>query len=100
VTAETYTLSLHDALPICRMPIPAVHRGGRDTRRCQRHGRKPATDIVFSAERLICGAGLVFVFHEQTIAFHFLRLKIAAAVEARRSEEHTSELQSLRHLVC
>src|SRR5947199_4707951 len=53
-TTEIYTLSLHDALPICSI---------RD-RRKHRHQRRPAHGVM------------------------------------PRSEEHTSELQSLRHLVC
>src|SRR5262245_64332774 len=55
-TTEMYTLSLHDALPISRVPFgpgTLLHRRGR--------GRDRAPG---------------------------------------RSEEHTSELQSLRHLVC
>src|SRR5437899_9555944 len=57
-TTEIYTLSLHDALPISRLPA---------TRGCPRRrsarGFSPRTRLP-------------------------------------RSEEHTSELQSLRHLVC
>src|SRR5436305_9826501 len=64
-TTETYTLSLHDALPISRGPRwpgppaagSAPHRRGR--------GRPPGVRAW-----------------------------------ARRSEEHTSELQSRPHLVC
>src|SRR5205814_9685189 len=75
---ELYTLSLHDALPICVVGqfavalvlepvgrIAAVHNAGlrgRGFRRQRRHARE------------------------------------ASIVD--RSEEHTSELQSLRHLVC
>src|ERR1035441_11133705 len=54
-TTEIYTLSLHDALPIC----PARHR----------------TDSTLP----------------ESVAFE---------TRTGRSEEHTSELQSLRHLVC
>src|SRR5499426_2268792 len=57
-TTEIYTLSLHDALPICR----GAGAGGR--RELAAGSRVPR-----------CGSG-------------------------GRSEEHTSELQSLRHLVC
>src|SRR5436853_4099307 len=60
-STETYTLSLHDALPIFRARaqlVPAV-------RATREHGR--------------------------------LR---AGSPQRGRSEEHTSELQSLRHLVC
>src|SRR5204862_4194927 len=65
-----------------RMPIPAVHRSGRDTRRGLRHGSEATTDIVLSTKGLIGGAGLVFVFHEQTVAFYLVRLQVAAAGEA------------------
>src|ERR1035441_11089370 len=54
-TTEIYTLSLHDALPICSHPARA--------------GALPCRCIVMPTKR-------------------------------GRSEEHTSELQSLRHLVC
>src|SRR5215208_8510745 len=57
-TTETYTLSLHDALPIC------VRSGSRSTRSFRR-----ATSP-------------------------------SSAPPKRRSEEHTSELQSRGHLVC
>src|SRR2546430_4919880 len=56
-TTEIYTLSLHDALPICRRPTRSRGRSGR-----------PA-------------AG-------------------SAAARCRRSEEHTSELQSQSNIVC
>src|SRR5690349_22900723 len=60
-TTEIYTLSLHDALPICR------HARSR-------HGQAFAAGVSGCARQ--------------------------AALEARRSEEHTSELQSRRDLVC
>src|SRR3712207_7600367 len=77
-TTEIYTLSLHDALPIWRVPdAPAVPRwrrrrrpghaeGGRDA---HRRRRGPTA-------RLVC------------------------ALAQSRSEEHTSELQSRQYLVC
>src|SRR5690349_24219346 len=60
-TTEIYTLSLHDALPICRLFARPGHAGA--------HG------IQHSAQPRVCNGG-------------------------RRSEEHTSELQSRRDLVC
>src|SRR2546429_1496182 len=60
-TTEIYTLSLHDALPICR---------GR-TARCR----------------------ALSEFHRDSIPRRGVHL-------CRRSEEHTSELQSRLHLVC
>src|SRR5437899_7992810 len=57
---ETYTLSLHDALPILSAPA----------------GLRPTTASTLGAR------------------------SAARPSASGRSEEHTSELQSLRHLVC
>src|SRR3989441_8752396 len=75
-TTEIYTLSLHDALPICRRRRHAdpLHRRGPGAVR----GFSPRArriDVCL-AEHARCRAG------------------------SRRSEEHTSELQSLAYLVC
>src|SRR5260370_22976783 len=59
-TTEIYTLSLHDALPICPLPLPSGRSRGR-----KKHVRPPG-----------------------------------ACASTRRSEEHTSELQSHLNLVC
>src|SRR2546425_2715319 len=67
-TTEIYTLSLHDALPICRLQDERVHPClRRGDRLALFRGRFPARSV-----------------HRR----------------ARRSEEHTSELQSLAYLVC
>src|SRR2546427_3464979 len=72
-TTEIYTLSLHDALPICGRESWQRERGrGRDTaihgdaQRCERQCRERAD----------------------------------GELELERSEEHTSELQSQSNLVC
>src|SRR5437899_7750359 len=69
-TTEIYTLSLHDALPIC--PTRTARRRSAPTatawRRTWRRWRPRTTG--------------------------------SASERPLRSEEHTSELQSLRHLVC
>src|SRR5205814_9959108 len=69
----TYTLSLHDALPLCAEGDPRPRHA--DDRRLR--GRQVADpgSRRFARER-------------------------GARCADRRSEEHTSELQSLRHLVC
>src|SRR3712207_9240878 len=73
-TTEIYTLSLHDALPICRVAcahqvrVRARVRGHLRAR----HPRRAPLD----------------------------RALPAAVEHARRSEEHTSELQSRQYLVC
>src|SRR5690349_25107748 len=60
-TTEIYTLSLHDALPICLARVTTAHASSRISRRRV-------------SSRVSSGSG--------------------------RSEEHTSELQSRRDLVC
>src|SRR5690349_25095197 len=65
---KTYTLSLHDALPIS------------GPRADQQGGRQPACRVRLPARRP--------------------RLPRQADVASQRSEEHTSELQSRRDLVC
>src|SRR3712207_8421044 len=85
-TTEIYTLSLHDALPICR-----VSRGRRlRLRSCAtsprlvrnmlrvRHGRRPG--------RRPDGTHLPSLWDSNILS--------------TRSEEHTSELQSRQYLVC
>src|SRR5688572_31003980 len=69
-TTEIYTLSLHDALPICRQrdQAPPEGRSGRDHLRPRHPGHRHAVDV--------------------------------AVADDRRSEEHTSELQSQSNLVC
>src|SRR2546429_6606415 len=78
-TTEIYTLSLHDALPIsCTSSrVPA----GR------RLGTKPP----------LAPTGTMSVF----LTFcAFMRPRTSVRKSSRRSEEHTSELQSRLHLVC
>src|SRR5258705_4824688 len=70
-TTEIYTLSLHDALPIC-VHIVLATAGVAAGLLAMRGAR--------AWKWWVLGSGLVFL--------------------SLRSEEHTSELQSLRHLVC
>src|SRR5205823_12052367 len=74
VTAATsiYTLSLHDALPISHRSLGAVPQGRRDLRP---QGVELLIAQLSQARRVLLGDPL-------------------------RSEEHTSELQSLAYLVC
>src|SRR5947199_7036947 len=74
-TTEIYTLSLHDALPI----LVLVHI---------------VVDLV-PEDQDACHAGAP-LFHR----YHPTREMSMIVRVCARSEEHTSELQSLRHLVC
>src|SRR2546425_3992062 len=80
-TTEIYTLSLHDALPICV-------RDGEGARAC----RAPAGRLrAVRDQRGVRGPGA-----ELPARLGLRRLRARRA----RSEEHTSELQSLAYLVC
>src|SRR5690606_42068142 len=83
-TAEIYTLSLHDALPIF---VDEVER-----RFAAATGPSPSIGIVtFNAQQ----RSLI-----ETMLREHPDERIAAALDERRSEEHTSELQSRENLVC
>src|SRR2546426_6535060 len=70
-TTEIYTLSLHDALPICTS-LPTMSDGIRSGVNWMRRASSPSTMPMVSTSLVL----------------------------ARRSEEHTSELQSPCNLVC
>src|SRR5205823_12897207 len=82
-TSEIYTLSLHDALPICRLSTESLYLEIAALRAFYRFAEN---------EKLL----------PQNIAENLSlpRYFVAGAFHFRRSEEHTSELQSLAYLVC
>src|SRR3712207_8839181 len=78
-TTEIYTLSLHDALPICPQLLQV----------------QPGVGAAHRVERP--GGGDVPRPQRQVALDH---LQQPADVGPARSEEHTSELQSRQYLVC
>src|SRR2546430_3407392 len=77
-TTEIYTLSLHDALPICEAveeAVLGVHRHERDLEA-----------VAEGADHLLA----LVLAHQPVVDEH----------ARERSEEHTSELQSQSNLVC
>src|SRR2546429_8895324 len=74
-TTEIYTLSLHDALPISRFSTALL------------------ADLYC---RFTCARSLAWVWGSHCTATSALQTQASE----RRSEEHTSELQSRLHLVC
>src|SRR5205823_12881744 len=95
-TSGLYTLSLHDALPISRRATAGRKRAGcsRTTRPCGTGSAvwascrtRPTGSTTSRCEGLRHGRDGV-------------RRRPPGSSVARRSEEHTSELQSLAYLVC
>src|SRR2546429_6027470 len=72
-TTEIYTLSLHDALPICRMT---------------------------AVEKKLISVADVVITAAQRRKDPTLAIPVRSLSNVTRSEEHTSELQSRLHLVC
>src|SRR3712207_6935035 len=77
-TTEIYTLSLHDALPICGVQPDAPHATPNF------HCWDERDEMCYDDD----GSGPVVM---QTVC---------STRDSRRSEEHTSELQSRQYLVC
>src|SRR3712207_7574823 len=73
-TTEIYTLSLHDALP-----ISAASSGDSIFGRCDRRRNRPRSHAFCSRNNVL---GCITISR------------------GKRSEEHTSELQSRQYLVC
>src|SRR5207253_9028627 len=97
--ATLYTLSLHDALPIYSGPVGAAHGTGES---------EPG---LVDAERRVRAKHLELIELLQTIRVRFRRdvgdlfsghaqPRQRRRLQRKRSEEHTSELQSRGHLVC
>src|SRR5438874_5011799 len=87
--AWMYTLSLHDALPIWRRRRSRSRGAAVWRRRAVRAAAQRGADL--GLRRLALGdRGLHLVEPRHALP----------AVAKRRSEEHTSELQSRRELVC
>src|SRR5205823_8333703 len=91
---EIYTLSLHDALPIFRAGL-VVSLGMTDT-------LKRFCRILL---RKFCGVGIRITRFQKysgiSSPYHLGHAReIVLPFDRARSEEHTSELQSLAYLVC
>src|SRR5205823_12618118 len=85
-TTEIYTLSLHDALPICSSSISATRS------RSSSPGRRRSQCRVSRS-----GSGKLMAAGDPCRGRNCSRRRCGSRA---RSEEHTSELQSLAYLVC
>src|SRR5207247_4389226 len=83
-TTESYTLSLHDALPICTRRQPSSPATGTIPTRASRPRFRCRLSAPGSSGR----------------AWGVSTIRTATGTSGRRSEEHTSELQSRVDLVC
>src|SRR3712207_7873566 len=82
-TTEIYTLSLHDALPICRPGLPC-----RADRRTPAPSARPVPPPARGRRP------------SRATSPPSLPRSTARPTDPARSEEHTSELQSRQYLVC
>src|SRR5205823_14563858 len=96
-STSTYTLSLHDALPIFTefgVPLPADQV-------CHYLAQAAAALDFLNARRHQLGGLRAGVQHGDVKPSNLLLFGEAVRVcDFGRSEEHTSELQSLAYLVC
>src|SRR5205814_8036492 len=92
---QSYTLSLHDALPISQISsMPGASLSSMRSRRI-----RASTDGDPSRKRRGMGSLANRARHPDSAREGWV-IGCGGGVNRGRSEEHTSELQSLRHLVC
>src|SRR5690606_40820904 len=92
---EIYTLSLHDALPICQFRLWLTIQ---DAIRLVDHGYHGDQKLAPLIRSYVLGSedGEKWAVIDSLLA----RTRIEATRFESRSEEHTSELQSRENLVC
>src|SRR3712207_7403796 len=85
-TTEIYTLSLHDALPICfPLPAPRFHSPCAGIRNARLNRLDAFSHAMIAVSATISSSE---------------KWRRRVSKRASRSEEHTSELQSRQYLVC
>src|SRR5205823_7613151 len=93
---DTYTLSLHDALPISFRDDPVlICPGANGGTEWSPASYSPQTNLMY-----ICGIHQPQVWTAKPDKIEQGTLRLGSAFVTPRSEEHTSELQSLAYLVC
>src|SRR5205823_14157441 len=91
---SSYTLSLHDALPISRARVRPPHlRSAPGSGSSGAHDSYPAARS--SRGCAVSEQKVEFGIYVPQLGFDYAQIR-----ERARSEEHTSELQSLAYLVC
>src|SRR5438045_1316366 len=95
-----YTLSLHDALPICGVAASAVPAPVGGARMTAHQPPAPHAGVNRFRYRTVGPVALYLGDARQVLAAMPDASVDCLVTSPPRSEEHTSELQSLRHLVC
>src|SRR5258706_4871290 len=90
-TTEIYTLSLHDALPISRVPAPR-HTSDRPAPSPAKKPNAPSSNPP--------PVTVTWRHSRESAQSHRTPCSPPSGSPSHRSEEHTSELQSLTNLVC
>src|SRR5205823_7317836 len=98
VPTQIYTLSLHDALPICAAAADCRPGGTRARRRSAADLRTATADVGATRQRDRAAASPVP--RAAPRAGTRAERSLWRVAPTSRSEEHTSELQSLAYLVC
>src|SRR2546430_7885285 len=91
---EIYPLPLHDALPICRTRLR------RTLRRSEARQRGPAKTVHVPFWSASDAAPMPRTNRPPSYRLHKARNLAVVTIDGKRSEEHTSELQSQSNLVC
>src|SRR5205814_9828944 len=89
---QIYTLSLHDALPISHSSDMFRRKSRPVCINVTKSSRSRSGGMLVQPSHTFPKKSWLRPWHSQTPA--------RQTAEEMRSEEHTSELQSLRHLVC
>src|SRR5205814_9604482 len=96
-TPYIYTLSLHDALPICALQLPQENGyGDIQVEIAHHHTADQTNDVCVKGEQRKCDHEAQYPRQNENLS----NVQAHGFHGIDRSEEHTSELQSLRHLVC
>src|SRR5205823_15077035 len=99
-TPEFYPLSLHDALPILPEALPGSTLRGRVSQARSPVVRCSTNDGRWSYQFTRNRSSLIDQIRRQALSPKMAKASFLNKPTLLRSEEHTSELQSLAYLVC
>src|SRR5690606_41845431 len=94
------TLSLHDALPSFVQLGHVAEQQGRQDEAIELYGRVDSASPLKRLSEMQLGLNLADIGRDEEAIAHLRALVEQDPDDMRRSEEHTSELQSRENLVC